>query len=130
MPPIHRHADGQLTDPGADESGLPLGIADGYEYRQTTITLAPGDSLTMWTDGINEAMNERDESYTLGRIRGLVTAADKDIDRLGNQIVKDVLRFQGNADQEDDMCLVCLRRVSDDMSEKRNRMTAAAAPRN
>lgn len=117
MPPLHRRTNGRLDEPGADVSGLPLGIADGFEYEQTTVKLAPTESLTMWTDGINEAMNDREDQYTIERVKRLVTDGGGDIDLLGNKIVDDVLEFQGQATQEDDMCIVCVRRLPGDSQD-------------
>ena len=39
------------------ESGLPLGIVSGVEYGETCCTLAPGDTLTLLSDGVVEARN-------------------------------------------------------------------------
>jgi sigma-B regulation protein RsbU (phosphoserine phosphatase) len=43
--------------------GLPLGIQDDWEYSDTTITLSPGDVLTLYTDGITEAMNRDGDMF-------------------------------------------------------------------
>ncbi len=39
------------------DSGLPLGLAAGAEYTETTLQLEPGDTLTLLSDGVVEAMN-------------------------------------------------------------------------
>ncbi|MDP1661030.1 MAG: PP2C family protein-serine/threonine phosphatase [Phycisphaerales bacterium] len=48
--------------------GLPLGIMADWEYSDTTITLSPGDVLTLYTDGITEAMNAHSELFGDGRL--------------------------------------------------------------
>ena len=35
---------------------MPLGLVEGVEYEETTLTLGPGDSLVMFTDGLAEAL--------------------------------------------------------------------------
>ena len=63
---------GQMPDQPAGPSlvlpldqaqGLPLGIADDWEYSDASITLAPGDVLTLYTDGITEAMNRENQLF-------------------------------------------------------------------
>ena len=44
------------------DAGLPLGIVSGVEYQETSVTLAPGDKLTLLSDGVIEA---RDSSGQL-----------------------------------------------------------------
>jgi serine phosphatase RsbU (regulator of sigma subunit) len=39
----------------ACDNGLPLGIASDVEYSETVLQLAPGDQLTLLTDGVLEA---------------------------------------------------------------------------
>jgi phosphoserine phosphatase RsbU/P len=39
------------------DAGLPLGIVSGVEYQETTVNLAPGDKLTLLSDGVIEARN-------------------------------------------------------------------------
>ena len=39
MPPIWRHSDGTIDEPGSELSGIPIGIEETVEYEQTTIQL-------------------------------------------------------------------------------------------
>ena len=111
MAPLWRHNGGKVEEPGADISGLPLGIASGLTYETLTINLAPGDTLTMYTDGINECCNDANEMYGMDRIRQHVDAADGiTVEVLGKEIITDVRKFLGAAKPDDDMCLVCVRR--------------------
>ena len=49
------------------DTGLPLGLGVS-SYPQCTITLTPGTQLLLYTDGITEAMDSRDEEYGPGRL--------------------------------------------------------------
>ena len=111
MSPMHRHADGSVDEPIVEEADLPLGVMEGVEYEQCEVTLQPGDSLTMYTDGINEAMNSDDEEYGIDAIRKHVEEKDASVQELGETILSDVRQFIGKSPQYDDMCLVCLRRT-------------------
>ena len=54
-------------------SGLPLGIAGGIVYAETHFQLAPGDTLTLLSDGVVEAMNSDRQLYGFERTRAIST---------------------------------------------------------
>jgi phosphoserine phosphatase RsbU/P len=110
MVPIHRRANGEIDEPGEEAKGLPLGITDGLGYEQHDFTIGPGESLTLYTDGINEAADVDGKMYGIERIREQVRKHGDSAERLGAAIVSDVRQFVGRAVQTDDVCLVCLRR--------------------
>ena len=111
MSPLHRTKDGVVLSPADDITGIPLGITDGVIYSQSEIVLGSGESLTLYTDGINEALDGDGQQYTIPRIKDHVLANHKSIPELGQIIIDDVRRFMGRAKQNDDMCLVCLGRA-------------------
>jgi serine phosphatase RsbU (regulator of sigma subunit) len=55
------------------DSGLPLGLAAGTEYSETTLQLEPGDTLTLLSDGVVEAMNPQHQLLGFERARALST---------------------------------------------------------
>jgi serine phosphatase RsbU (regulator of sigma subunit) len=57
----------------AVDSGLPLGIAAGIEYSETHFQLEPGDTLTLISDGVVEAMNAEGQLYGFERTRAIST---------------------------------------------------------
>ncbi len=95
MPPIFRTGKGEIQEPGEDEAGLPLGIMDDMQYPATTVQLGRGDSLTLYTDGLNEAVSEANEFYTIDRVRLLVKATGGTPSSLGPAIIDDVCKFIG-----------------------------------
>ncbi len=112
MAPLRRLQDGTLEEPGEDIAGLPVGITDGMEYEVLKFTLGQGEMLVLYTDGVNECMNEAGDMYGIDRMREQVTALkDASPAELGQAIMNDVLQYQGNATQFDDMCLVCFKRT-------------------
>jgi serine phosphatase RsbU (regulator of sigma subunit) len=111
MPPLVRHAGGQVMTIGSAEAGLPLGVDADHEYQQCSRSLAPGDFITIFTDGISEAMNSANELYGLERLREQVGAKTASVEGLGRHILDDVKRFVGGRKQSDDMCLTCFGRA-------------------
>jgi serine phosphatase RsbU (regulator of sigma subunit) len=55
------------------DSGLPLGIDAGIEYAETQFRLEPGDTLTLISDGVVEAMNSEGQLYGFERTRAIST---------------------------------------------------------
>src|SRR6185295_387286 len=71
-PPMLLHADGssQLLTQG----GLPLGIFETSRYSESVVEFHPGDILVLYTDGVVEARNQRDEEFGLKRLEEVVRA--------------------------------------------------------
>jgi sigma-B regulation protein RsbU (phosphoserine phosphatase) len=81
-------------------------------YESTTVELAVGEHLVIYTDGFTEAENPTSELYGNQRLIAIVAAASSDAATAGQRIIDDVREFVGNQDQSDDMCLVVLSRES------------------
>jgi phosphoserine phosphatase RsbU/P len=63
----------------AVESGLPLGLAAGIDYAETSLHLAPGDTLTFLTDGVVEARNAAGELYGIDRTAAISARSAEEI---------------------------------------------------
>src|SRR5215471_6433522 len=70
--PILRRADGKIER--LDVGGLPFGIQPEVKYESATVTLAPGDWLIIFTDGLVEAENARQEEYSESRLMVAIEA--------------------------------------------------------
>ncbi len=121
MPPIIRSAaDGSISEPGDEESGLPIAIDEGMEYAVTTYPFRKGDLAVMYTDGINEAMDIDDEGWGTDPLRDIVRSAvvtssndESAAAVVKTQIIKSVFEHIGEAVQFDDMCMVIIERTAD-----------------
>jgi phosphoserine phosphatase RsbU/P len=111
LPPLLRHANGEVEAIGVKTAGTPLGVLANYSYQALQITLDPGDSLILFTDGFNEAMNEREEFFGLEQIGAQLKAEAPTATAIGQRLINTVNQFMGSQTQNDDMCLVCLRRM-------------------
>ncbi len=88
--------------------GLPLGIMAGAKYESGSVLLQPGDWLAIYTDGVIEAMNQRDEEYGEQRLIGVLNAgaATQPAEML-RRVMSDVDVFVGPTPQHDDItCLL------------------------
>lgn len=103
-------SNGSLEEPGQVEAGLPLGIVEEVEYKQISVTLKPSDTLILYTDGLDEAANEAGQQYTVARMREKVAAKNATPEETGEALVEDVRTHLAGRQQDDDMCLVVLKR--------------------
>lgn len=94
-----------------EATGLALGVAGGQAYEAGTRTLEPGDRLLLYTDGVTEASDARDEEYGEGRVEAyLRRRADADAASLVEGLRDEVLAFCGVVRPRDDMTLLLLSR--------------------
>ena len=73
-PPVIIHADGS-SSLLAQQPGVALGIAPEFSYDMYNATLAPGEALILYTDGVTEAENVKTEQYGLDRLLGILGGA-------------------------------------------------------
>ena len=113
MPLLLRNTAGEYRKLAEEEAGIPLGIANDFEYDSVEIALEVGDVVTMYTDGVNEAMNAAKEQLTTTRlVDELIESQSKTPQTICEQIVKIVARHSGSTPAIDDMCVVCFGRSS------------------
>jgi len=109
MPPLLRKIDGTVIEVDA-ETGLPIGVSADLTFGQHTFTLEPGESVTLFTDGISEAMNRNRDLYGVSRLRRRLSECQGGPSQLGKSVLDDVKQFVGQQNQSDDMCIVCFGR--------------------
>ena len=92
-------------------TGLALGMMNTIQFTQGTSTLKAGDSLIVYSDGITEAMNEKEEMYEEERlIQLLSTTRGLDPSHIMEAILKSVSEFIGQVEQSDDISLIVVKR--------------------
>lgn len=110
MPPIKFDQRGQISEPGSEIGGPPLGIMPDIEFESCETELLPGESLTLYTDGIFEAPNAKGEQYSIDRVRQEIQKANGNVQLAGDRVIEEVKRHIVGCEQEDDMCLVIMGR--------------------
>lgn len=84
-------------------------IMEDYPFSQHEFELHPGDSLFVYTDGVAEAMNVKNEQFGTDR---MLEALNRQIEvppqvLLGN-VREAIDAFAGKADQFDDITMLCI----------------------
>ena len=109
-PPIlikNGHAEYLNTEPS-----LLMGVDTNAQYVTNKLTMAPGDTLFLYTDGLTEAENRNNEIF--GEQQTLETASHFDtmtVDEQVKQMQQSVQIFVDQADQSDDLTLLAIRRL-------------------
>ena len=109
-PPLIARKDNTLTK--IMVGGIPIGMADlGLTYEKKTFKIEPGESLLFFTDGITEAMDSEEEMYEDERLESfLINNQDRSAKQFVNDLIDNVQKFVGVAEQSDDITVLCLRR--------------------
>lgn len=102
------------TDEGVVElraTGMPLGLMPGMVYEERSFEFSDGNVMVLTSDGITEAHDRSGEMYGFSRLLGRVAAPVADGDVCG-AVVQDVESHTGpDAEQEDDITLVVVKRT-------------------
>ncbi|MDX1414104.1 MAG: SpoIIE family protein phosphatase [Candidatus Promineifilaceae bacterium] len=103
-----------LVRKGDSVSRLPgegrfLGMLPGINLQEYSILLRAGDRLVMFSDGVPDAVNKKDEAYGNARLVETINRyADMHADELAQSIVDDVNQWSEGAAQFDDLTLLVL----------------------
>jgi len=90
--------------------GLPLGIEDVATYDERAYSLAAGDVLVCYSDGITERTNPAGDFYGADRLRLLVAANHElSAEALATKIFEDAESFAAGVQPVDDGTLVVLK---------------------
>jgi sigma-B regulation protein RsbU (phosphoserine phosphatase) len=92
-----------------DRHGFVLGGMKGSKYREYEIMLNKGDKIFVYTDGVPEAKNANSEMFKTDRMMdALSAAANADPEETLRIVRNSVDAFVGNAEQFDDLTMLCL----------------------
>jgi sigma-B regulation protein RsbU (phosphoserine phosphatase) len=90
---------------------MAIGIFGDFEYTETTLQLQPGETLLLYTDGVTEAINPREEEFTEMRLeQTLKKVTSCSCQEIIDTIKADVKAFADGAEQSDDITLLALKR--------------------
>jgi sigma-B regulation protein RsbU (phosphoserine phosphatase) len=94
-----------------DGPRFPLGVMENVEYNEVTLDLQTGDVLVMFTDGMVEAKNMKDELWGFERMEQAVRNLSKNISakEMAEALAAEANLFAGAAQQHDDMTVVVVK---------------------
>lgn len=104
-PMVHRAETGLVET--FDVNGTLLGMMPNAEFEQKTIELGRGDKLFLYTDGIHETMNIKNQFFGLEGLAGSIKKADSgSLTETLDKIIKGIQAFRGKAPVRDDIVIL------------------------
>lgn len=89
--------------------GMVIGMIEDQPFETIRVRLAPGEFFVTYSDGVNEAMNDREELYSLERLTPALDGCPRTSCQTVTQGVIDAVRaFQGDAPQADDIAVLTI----------------------
>ena len=108
-PPYLVRADGSNEQLEGTE-GIALGVMDGMDFGVNTFTLGKGEAIYLYTDGVNEAMDDGGNEYSYERLEEfLKRSKGQSTTDIVNGSLDDVRDFVKNAEQSDDITVLTVR---------------------
>ncbi|MBQ2004873.1 MAG: SpoIIE family protein phosphatase, partial [Peptococcaceae bacterium] len=116
-PPVVKHKDGTYEYLKGRANFVLAGM-EGIRYKEQQLQLQQGDEIYLYTDGVTEAHDINNQLF--GEDRLLVSLNETDgmsVDEICRKVKRDVDAFQGEAEQFDDITMLCVR-----LNEVENKM--------
>ena len=93
------------------QGGMVLGCLEDSAYSDDAVRLQPGDVLTLFSDGVTEAMNGQDEEFGELRLEAVIRDnREQPAEVLIEAVFRSVCEHAGDRAQADDMTAVVIKR--------------------
>ena len=110
-PPLIVHADGGVDElPFSDN--IVVGAFADIDFHEHSMQLQHGDTLMMFTDGVNEAWDASHNEFGMERFRQvLADNASYGSRQIIDAVSRALNSFAGNAEQSDDITMLTVKRI-------------------
>ena len=90
------------------KNGFPICIDSEFQYRQYQFYLQPGDSIILYTDGLEDAHNNEDQRRTIQPTIDILESLEANLSpaQINALLLKEVNNYIGTADQFDDITIL------------------------
>ena len=108
--PLIVRSDGSSTELPAT-GGIALGVLSDIDYAEDRLQIAPGEAVVLYTDGVTEAENHRNDLFEMERLRQIFDGgALENAEEVNKAVFEAVRAFAGNTPQSDDITCITLYR--------------------
>jgi len=109
-PPIVMNA--RVVAPLPTNGGFPVGLLPEMDYEEMEFDFNPGDRLIVYSDGVTECRNPKDEQYSLKRlIRRLQGLKNRPLPDVLNRLKFSLNSWRGRPDFDDDISVLAIERA-------------------
>lgn len=93
------------------DSNVPVGIMADWTFSRQEVTLPPGSTLFLYTDGLTEATRSDGQLFGDGRVLELLSSLDREmpVQEIIARMTRSVEAFAGDAEQSDDLTMLAVR---------------------
>jgi serine phosphatase RsbU (regulator of sigma subunit) len=113
LPPILRRTARGSAKQLDGESGMPLGIMPDTSYEVEDYQLELGDTVLLYTDGVNEAIDAKKELFGIDRVLSSLAECESGAKSVIESLLQAVAVYSTGAQQYDDTTLVALSLTGD-----------------
>ena len=93
-------------------TGPALGLFSQAVYESGSHRFDEGDVLLAYSDGVTDARNDRDESFSFARLKNYFDQVDQQsVFEMRDQLFDSLTRFMNGADQFDDITIMFVKRL-------------------
>jgi sigma-B regulation protein RsbU (phosphoserine phosphatase) len=93
-----------------EPTGIAFGLSNESVYLEQTLPLNPGDLIILYTDGVTEAMNAKDELFGEERLRNIISQnCSLSSDAITKKILEEIVWFSSGEPQSDDITLLVVK---------------------
>ncbi len=92
-----------------DIGGLPLGIVEDLSYEEATISLDPGQTLVLYTDGVTDAVSAAGKMFGIQGIEHSLTECSGEPECAIDHIKSTLKLHEESVRPTDDQTLVVMR---------------------
>ena len=94
-----------------EPTGGVLGVHEDFTYEERSLTMAPGDLLLLYTDGVTEAENQQGEMFEEERLTEYVKSRSaSSLEIILDGLLSSVRNFSGKKELGDDLTVIALRK--------------------
>ena len=106
----HNGAQAQSTFEELAKGGMIIGMFAQSNYEETEVALGSGDVLIVYSDGVTEAHDPKDEEFGEERLKELLQrTAHLEIDEMSSHILQELKAWMADAAQYDDLTFVLMK---------------------
>ena len=110
-PPLHYRKNKDRFD-SLDTGDLFIGAITDVSFHQSAIKFEKGDLLMMYTDGVTETFNNKNEQFGEDRLKEIIkNNSDRDISDIIRTVKNELEYFSGQKPQADDITMLIIRAI-------------------